>query len=185
MCQVAVYSCPVDSIQTETKGTVLIKSAAELKAFSKGEEDLLQSQIQAIHEAGVTVIVSGSKFGEMAQHFLNKLGIMTVKVVSKHDLRRLCQAIGATPLPRLTPPSPSELGHCDSVVVEEVIRLMLSSLLLPPPRSALLTLDLFLTDVVDISGVDWRHNDHCLPPSGRALNRGDHRRARRHGKHHG
>merc|ERR1711962_742984 len=45
----AVFSCPLDSMATETKGTVLIKSADELMSFSKGEED-------AIHDGCVTVL---------------------------------------------------------------------------------------------------------------------------------
>ena len=40
--KVAVYSCPFDASATETKGTVLIKSANELMQFSKGEEDLIE-----------------------------------------------------------------------------------------------------------------------------------------------
>jgi len=118
--KVAVYSGPVDWVQTETKGTVLIQSAEELKTFSNGEENMLESQIQAIADAGTTVIVSGSKFGEMAEHFLNKHGILMVKILSKHELRRLCKAIGATPLPRMTAPSPTEMGYCDEVSVEEI-----------------------------------------------------------------
>ena len=37
-----MYSCPFDSTATETKGTVLLKTASELKTFSKGEEDLIE-----------------------------------------------------------------------------------------------------------------------------------------------
>lgn len=33
--KVAIYSCPIDITQTETKGTVLIKTADELLNFSK------------------------------------------------------------------------------------------------------------------------------------------------------
>lgn len=40
--KIAVYSCAVDINQTETKGTVLIKTADELLNYSKGEEDLLE-----------------------------------------------------------------------------------------------------------------------------------------------
>jgi len=118
--KIAVYTGPVDWVQTETKGTVLIQNADELKNFSKGEESMLEAQCQAIKDSGCNVIISGSKFGDMAQHFLNRMGIMMVKIMSKHELRRLCRAIKATPLPRLTPPSASELGHCDSVSVEEI-----------------------------------------------------------------
>lgn len=117
---VVVYSGPVDMVQTETKGTVLIKTAEELKSFSKGEEDMLESQIVAMKTAGANVVVTGSKFGEMAEHFLNKHGMMMVKILSKHELRRLCKTIGATPLPRMTAPAATELGHCDEVAVEEV-----------------------------------------------------------------
>merc|ERR1711962_1964107 len=42
--RIACYTCPIDSMQTETKGTVLIKSAQELMDYSKGEEDLLEAQ---------------------------------------------------------------------------------------------------------------------------------------------
>jgi T-complex protein 1 subunit theta len=118
--KVAVYSGPVDWMQTETKGTVLIKSADELKAFSKGEESQLEGQIKAIVDAGANVVVTGSKFGEMAEHFLNKYNVLMVKILSKHELRRLCKTIGATPLPRLTAPSASEMGNCDVVAVEEI-----------------------------------------------------------------
>lgn len=74
----ALYVQAVDWQQTETKGTVLINSAAELKDFSRGEENMLEAQIAAIKSTGVNVVVSGSRFGDMAEHFLNKAGIMMV-----------------------------------------------------------------------------------------------------------
>jgi chaperonin GroEL (HSP60 family) len=36
--KVAVYTCGLDIAQTETKGTVLIKSADEMLNFTRGEE---------------------------------------------------------------------------------------------------------------------------------------------------
>uniref|UniRef100_A0A1L8DU97 T-complex protein 1 subunit theta n=1 Tax=Nyssomyia neivai TaxID=330878 RepID=A0A1L8DU97_9DIPT len=118
--KIALFSCPVDIIQTETKGTVLIKTADELKNFSRGEENLLEEQIRAIAATGAKVVVSGGKFGDMALHFMNKHGLMAVRLLSKFDLRRLCKAVNGTVLPRLTAPAPEELGHCDSVAVDEV-----------------------------------------------------------------
>uniref|UniRef100_A0A4D5RA64 T-complex protein 1 subunit theta n=1 Tax=Scolopendra viridis TaxID=118503 RepID=A0A4D5RA64_SCOVI len=118
--KVAVYSCPVDSMPTETKGTVLIHTAEELMNFSKGEENMLEQQIKAIADSGAKVVVSGGKFGEMALHYLNKYNLMAVRLNSKFDLRRLCKAVSATALPRLTPPTPEELGNCDLVYVDEI-----------------------------------------------------------------
>merc|ERR1719222_439799 len=50
-CKVAIFTCPVDALQTETKGTVLIKTAEELTNFSRGEETQLENQIKAIADS--------------------------------------------------------------------------------------------------------------------------------------
>ncbi|XP_049763249.1 T-complex protein 1 subunit theta [Schistocerca cancellata] len=118
--KVAVFTCAVDIMQTETKGTVLIKSADELMQFSRGEENLLENQIKAIADAGADVIVSGGKFGDMALHYINKYNMMAVKLSSKWDVRRVCKTVGATALPRLTAPTKEELGYADHVYVDEL-----------------------------------------------------------------
>lgn len=117
--KVALYGCAVDIMQTETKGTVLIKTADELMNFSRGEENLLELQIKAIADTGAKVIVAGAKFGDMALHFVNKYGMMAVRLNSKFDLRRLSKTVSGTVLPKLTPPTSEELGYCDSVLLEE------------------------------------------------------------------
>merc|ERR1711963_1156275 len=119
-CKIAIYTCHIDSAQTETKGTVLIKSAQELTDFSKGEEDLLEKQIKEIVDSGAKVVVSGGKIGDLALHYLNKYGLMAVRLMSKWDVRRLCRAVNATPLPKMTPPTAEELGYADVVRVDEL-----------------------------------------------------------------
>lgn len=118
--KVAIFSCPLDISQTETKGTVLIKSADELKNFSRGEETLLEQQIKSIADSGAKVLVSGGKVGDMALHFINKYGLMAVRLNSKFDLRRLSKAVNATVLPRLIAPTVEELGYCDKVSISEL-----------------------------------------------------------------
>ena len=119
-CKVVVYTCPVDQLQTETKGTVLIKTAQELTDFSRGEETLLESQIKAIADSGAKVVVSGGKIGDLALHYLNKYNLMAVRLNSKWDLRRLCKSVGATPLPKVTAPTSEEMGYADRVYVDEM-----------------------------------------------------------------
>lgn len=99
--KIAVYTCAVDVTQTETKGTVLIKSADELLKFSRGEESMLENQIKAIADSGAEVVVSGGKFGSMALHYMNKYNLMAVRIPSKFDIRRLCKTVGATALSKL------------------------------------------------------------------------------------
>ncbi|XP_064109110.1 T-complex protein 1 subunit theta-like [Macrobrachium nipponense] len=118
--KVAVYSCPFDITTTETKGTVLITNAGELANFSRGEENRMEDDVKALADAGVTVVVAGGKIGDLAQHYLNKYNIMAVRITSKWDLRRLCKTVGATILPKMTCPTPEEIGLCDRVFIDEV-----------------------------------------------------------------
>ncbi|XP_056296368.1 T-complex protein 1 subunit theta isoform X1 [Pseudoliparis swirei] len=118
--KIAIFSCPFDCMMTETKGTVLIKTAKELMDFSKGEEDMMEAQVKAIKDSGATVVVTGGKVADMALHYANKYQLMVVRLNSKWDLRRLCKTLGAIALPRMTAPTPDEMGHCDNVYIEEV-----------------------------------------------------------------
>jgi T-complex protein 1 subunit theta len=110
----------VDTLQTETKGTIRITTAKELTDFSHGEENLMEEHILDIVKAGCKLVISGGKVGELALHYANKHGLMVVRLNSKFDIRRLCSAIGATPLPRMTPPTAEECGHVSLARIEEI-----------------------------------------------------------------
>lgn len=109
---------------------MLIKSADEMLNFTSGEEKHLEKvcassrplktrsflapQIfQEIADSGVKVIIAGTSVGELAMHYLNRMGIAVVKVLSKFDLRRLCRVVNATPLARVGAPTPEEAGFVD------------------------------------------------------------------------
>ncbi|TBU56278.1 T-complex protein 1 [Dichomitus squalens] len=111
--KVAVFTTALDIAQTETKGTVLLKNAEEMLNFTRGEEKQLEKMFQEIADSGVKVIVAGSAVGELAMHYLNRLGIAVLKVLSKFDLRRLCRVVNATPLARVGAPTAEEAGFVD------------------------------------------------------------------------
>jgi T-complex protein 1 subunit theta len=56
----------------------------------------------------------------MALHFLDRYEMICLKLGSKWELRRLCQATGATALVRLGAPTPDELGFCQSVEQKQI-----------------------------------------------------------------
>ncbi|KAJ9200007.1 hypothetical protein DTO166G4_1755 [Paecilomyces variotii] len=118
--KVGVFSCPIDTSQTETKGTVLLKNAQEMLNFSKGEEERLEAAIKELYDSGLRVVVAGSTVGELALHYLNRFGILVIKILSKYELRRLCRVVGATPLARLGAPMPDEMGSIDVVETTEI-----------------------------------------------------------------
>ena len=118
--KVAVFSCPIDISQTETKGTVLLHNAKEMMDFTKGEENQIEQAIKELHDSGLRVIVAGATVGELAMHYLNRYNILVIKVLSKFELRRLCRVVGATPLARLGAPMPDEMGTIDVVETMEI-----------------------------------------------------------------
>jgi len=119
--KVCVFQGMLDLPKTETKGTVLVKNAQQLVDYSGSEEAQMDAAIQAIADAGVRVIVCGSTVSELALHYCERHKIMVVKIPSKFELRRLCDAVGATPLLQLGGKIPeARLGFCDEVAVEEI-----------------------------------------------------------------
>ena len=70
----------------------------------------MEEFIAGIAATGVKVVISNGSISEMAMHFLDKFGLLVLKVQSKFELRRICGALGATAVVRLGPCSPEEMG---------------------------------------------------------------------------
>lgn len=118
--KVAVFTCPIDIANTETKGTVLLHNAQEMLDFSKGEEVQIDGMMKEIADMGITCVIAGAGVGELALHYLNRYKILVLKVPSKFELRRICRVCGATPLPRLGAPTPEEIGVVETVKTTEI-----------------------------------------------------------------
>jgi len=118
--KVAVFGVGIEASETETKGTVVLKSAEELRNYTDGEEARMEATIKAIADSGATVVVSGGSISEIALHYIEKFGLMALKIVSKFELRRLCRATGATALVKLEAPTEADLGRADVVAVQEL-----------------------------------------------------------------
>jgi len=80
----------------------------------------MEDLIKSIADSGVKVLVSGSTFSDLAKHFIERYKIMAIKIPSKFDIRRVCKAVGATPLVKIGAPTAEELGFCDVVSVDEI-----------------------------------------------------------------
>jgi T-complex protein 1 subunit theta len=117
--RVAVYTCDFEAAQSETKGTVLLKSADEFTSYTKSEETMLEGKIKSLSDAGITVVVA-TKFGDVAMHFIEKYRMMAIRCQSKFDLRRVARTTGAIALAKMIVPTTDETGRADTVEVEEV-----------------------------------------------------------------
>jgi T-complex protein 1 subunit theta len=121
--KVIVFGCGIEASSTEAKGTVLLKNATDLLNYNKSEEKKMEEIMQSISDAGVKVVIANGSISEMAMHFLDKFGIMAVKIPSKFDLRRICGALGATAVVRLGPCTPEEMGEVSWYVLTSILLL--------------------------------------------------------------
>ncbi|KAI3854408.1 hypothetical protein MKW92_023510, partial [Papaver armeniacum] len=120
LSHIAVFVGGVDTSATETKGTVLIRSAEQLENYGNTEEAIIEELIKSVADSGAKVIVSGAAVGEMALHFCERYKLMVLKISSKFELRRFCRTTGSIALLNLRQPNPDDLGHADSISVEEI-----------------------------------------------------------------
>lgn len=118
--KVAVYAQGFDTSGPETKGTVLLRSGAELEAYSRQEEKAVEALVAGVAASGATAVVAGGAFGELALHYLDRAGILALRVPSKFDLRRVCRSTGATALAKVAAPTSADLGFAKSLRVDEV-----------------------------------------------------------------
>ena len=94
------------------QGTVLIKNAEELEGYSRSEEDRLEALIKGIADSGARVVAAGSAIGDMALHFIEKYGMMALRIPSKFDLRRFCR-FASDPVSQK--PAISKLLNCNDI----------------------------------------------------------------------
>jgi len=106
--------------QGETKGTVLLKNAEDLMAYTKGEEDQMEKFVQGLAEAGINVVVGSGSISEVALHFLEKYKMLVLKIMSKFELKRIAKSVGASALVKLGTPTPEEIGTANEVAVREI-----------------------------------------------------------------
>jgi T-complex protein 1 subunit theta len=117
---ICIFACGLEASSTEAKGTVLMKTAEDLKNYNRTEEQNMSDIIESIANSGVKVVVTGGNVSDMALHFCDRNNLMLLKVSSKWELRRLSTAVNATALVRLGAPTPDEMGFCESVRQEEI-----------------------------------------------------------------
>lgn len=118
--KIAVYNTSLEISQGETKGTVLLKNAEDLKNYSKGEEDQTEKFVQGLAEAGINVIVVSGSISETSLHYFEKYKIMLLKIMSKWELKRIARSVGAIAVVKMETPKPDELGFANEVVVTEI-----------------------------------------------------------------
>ena len=91
----------MDANSSETKDTILFKNAEELLNYNRTEEENMEKVIQTIVDSGVRCVIVGGSVSNTALQYLDHYKIMTIRIMSKFEIRRIAKSIGATMLVRL------------------------------------------------------------------------------------
>lgn len=80
----------------------------------------MENFVKGLAEAGINVVVGSGSISEVALHFFEKYRILTLKIMSKFELKRIAKSVGASAVVKLATPAPEEIGRANEVIVKEI-----------------------------------------------------------------
>lgn len=115
--RIALLNAPIEIEKTEVDAKIQITSPDQLQAFLDQEETMIKDMVDKIVASGANVVFAQKGIDDMAQHFLAKAGIYTVRRVKKSDIEKLARATGGRVVTSIHELTADDLGK--SCIVEE------------------------------------------------------------------
>ena len=106
--------------RTKTESEISINSPEQMNEFLKQETKNILSKVQKIIDSGANVVISRKGIDELAQEYLAKAGIISMRRVKANDLWWVEKATGASTCKSLENISTSELGEAKRVYQKSV-----------------------------------------------------------------
>jgi thermosome len=115
--KIALLNCALEIEKTEFDAKINISSPDQMKMFLEEENRMLKDMVDKIKNTGANVVVCQKGIDDIAQHYLAKSGILTVRRVKESDMTRLARATAARIVNNIDDLVPDDLGNAD--IVEE------------------------------------------------------------------
>lgn len=115
--RIALLNAAIEIEKTEVDAKIEITSPDQLQAFLDQEETMLRDMVKAIADTGANVVFCQKGIDDLAQHFLAKAAIYTVRRVKKSDMEKLARATGGRIVTSIHDLTADDLGK--SCIVEE------------------------------------------------------------------
>ncbi len=113
--QIALLDTSLEIEKTEFDAKINIESPEQMEAFLQQEEGMLKGMVEKIAKIGANVVVCQKGIDDMAQHFLARKKILTVRRVKKSDMEKLTKATGGKIITNLDDVSKADLGFAKLV----------------------------------------------------------------------
>ncbi|MHC1631093.1 MAG: thermosome subunit alpha [Methanotrichaceae archaeon] len=118
--KIALLNTPIEIEKTEVDSKIEITSPDQLQAFLDQEEVMLKDMVSKIVDTGANVVFCQKGIDDLAQHFLAKAGVFTIRRIKKSDMEKLSRATGARIVTSIKDLTPDQLGEAGKVEEKKI-----------------------------------------------------------------
>jgi len=113
--KIALVNAALEVKKTEVDARIQIQDPSQLQAFLNEEEGMIRKMVDKVKKSGANVLICQKGIDDIAQHFLAKNGIYSVRRAKKSDMEKLSKATGAKIVANLDDLTLEDLGKAGNV----------------------------------------------------------------------
>jgi thermosome len=118
--KIALLNAALEVEKTEMSAEIRITDPTQMQMFLEEENRMLKSMVDKLHRIGTNVLVCQKGIDDIAQHYLAKYGILSVRRVKESDMTKLSKATGGRITTNLDDIVEHDLGHAELVHQKKV-----------------------------------------------------------------
>ena len=115
--KIALVNSALEIEKTEISAEIRINDPLQMKQFLEEENRILKETVSSITSSGANVLLCQKGIDDVAQHYLAKHGVLTVRRVKESDMAKISKATGSRIVTNIKDLSKSDLGAAS--IVEE------------------------------------------------------------------
>ncbi len=113
--KIALINSALEIEKTEFDAKLNITSPDQMKRFLDEENTMLKTMVEKLTGSGANVVICQKGLDDIAQHYLAKANVLTVRRVKESDMTKLSRATGARVINNLDDLTSKDLGAADLV----------------------------------------------------------------------
>ena len=118
--KIALVNAALEVEKTEMSAEIRISDPTQMQQFLEEENKMLKSMVDKVHSIGANVLICQKGIDDIAQHYLSKHGILSVRRVKESDMTKLAKATSGRISTNLDDISANDLGSAEIVHQKKV-----------------------------------------------------------------
>ena len=118
--RIALVNSPLEVEKTEMSSEIRINDPSQMQMFLEEENRMLKTMVDKLYHVNANVLICQKGIDDIAQHYLAKKGILSVRRVKESDMSKLSKATGGRITANLDDISEKDLGTANLVQQKKV-----------------------------------------------------------------